>query len=107
MSNGTTCLRDFIPIQFEGQSYGRLWHHIDITERKRAKERTRLLSEITAQLLASDRPQEIAETLCRKVMEHLGCHVFFNFLVDEETDRLRLNACAGIPRGNGRGSQMA
>ena len=35
--------------------------------------------------------------LCRKVMDHLGCHVFFNFLLDEESGRLRLNACGGVP----------
>ena len=50
-----------------------------------AEERTRLLSEVTAELSASDQPQQIVETLCRKVMEHLDCHVFFNFLVDEQS----------------------
>ena len=30
-------------------------------------------------------------------MEHLDCQVFFNFLADEESGRLHLNACAGIP----------
>ena len=30
-------------------------------------------------------------------MAHLDCHAFFNFLVDEQAGRLRLNACAGIP----------
>lgn len=69
---------------------------IDITQRKRAEERTRLLSDITAQLLASDKPQWIAETLCRRVMEHIGCDAFFNFLVDEHSGRLHLNACAGV-----------
>jgi light-regulated signal transduction histidine kinase (bacteriophytochrome) len=29
-------------------------------------------------------------------MEHLDCHVFFNFLVEEKAGRLHLNACAGI-----------
>jgi PAS domain S-box-containing protein len=67
------------------------------SERRRAEERTRLLSEVTSQLLASDQPQRIVEALCRRVMEHLDCQVFFNFLVDEETGRLHLNACAGIP----------
>ena len=68
----------------------------DITDRKRAEERTRLLSEVTAQLLANDQPQRMVESLCRRVMDDLGCHVFFNFLVDEQQQRLRLNACAGI-----------
>ena len=69
----------------------------DITNRKQAEHRTELLSEVTAQLLASDHPQEIVDSLCRKVMEHLECHAFFNFLVDREAGRLHLNACAGIP----------
>jgi PAS domain S-box-containing protein len=66
----------------------------EIAERQRTEERTRLLSEVTAQLLASDQPHQIVEALCRRIMAHLDCHVFFNFLVDGQ--RLRLNACAGI-----------
>ncbi len=65
--------------------------------RARVEERTRLLSEVTAQLLASDRPQQLVETLCRRVMDHLGCHVFFNYLFDDSSDRLHLNACGGVP----------
>ena len=38
MRDGRTCLRDFIPMDLGGKSYGRLWHHIDITDRKRAEE---------------------------------------------------------------------
>ena len=68
----------------------------DVTDRKRAEERTRLLSEVSAQLLASNEPQRIIEALCRNVMDHLGCHVFFNFLADEEKRCLRLNAFAGV-----------
>ncbi|HJV36137.1 ATP-binding protein [Geomonas sp.] len=64
---------------------------------KRTAERLDLLAGTAAELLASDSPQEIVEELCRKVMEFLDCHCFFNFLVNEETDCLRLNACAGIP----------
>jgi signal transduction histidine kinase/CheY-like chemotaxis protein/PAS domain-containing protein/HPt (histidine-containing phosphotransfer) domain-containing protein len=80
----------------QGNVVGGVAVTVDLTERKRAEERTRLLSEITAELLASDKPQRIAERLCRRVMEHLGCHAFFNFLVDDESGRLHLNACAGI-----------
>lgn len=78
---------------------------MDISQRLQQEERLRLLSEVTSQLLASAQPQEIVEQLCRKVMDHLGCHVFFNFLVDEEAGRLRLNACAGIPEEMARGIQ--
>jgi PAS domain S-box-containing protein len=34
-------LRDFIPIYINGKSYGRLWLHMDITERQRAEEALR------------------------------------------------------------------
>ncbi|MFZ5832761.1 MAG: PAS domain S-box protein, partial [Planctomycetota bacterium] len=68
----------------------------DITQKKRIEEQTRLFSEVTAQLLASDEPQRIIDALCRKVMDYLGCHAFFNFLLDEASGRLHLNACAGV-----------
>lgn len=73
----------------------------DVTERKQAEERLRrtverleLLSEASAQLLASEKPQQIVEPLCWKVAGHLGCDVFVNYLVEE--DRLHLNACGGV-----------
>jgi PAS domain S-box-containing protein len=91
-----TCASDGTPLRFDGINY-------DITDRKRAEqtlrdseEQTRLLSEVTAGLLASDQPQRIVESLCRRIMEHLGCHVFCNFLVDEQSGGLHLNAYAGI-----------
>lgn len=34
MSNGKTCIRDFVPIFIGAKPYGRLWLHLDITERK-------------------------------------------------------------------------
>ncbi len=68
----------------------------EIAERKRQEERTALLSEVTSQLLSSNRPQQIVESLCQKVMTHLDCQAFFNYLVDEQAGRLHLNACAGI-----------
>jgi signal transduction histidine kinase len=41
MRGERTCLRDFIPIYVAGKSYGRLWHHLEITERKKAEEELR------------------------------------------------------------------
>jgi PAS domain S-box-containing protein len=35
LHGGRTCLRDFIPLNVDGKPCGRLWHHNDITERKR------------------------------------------------------------------------
>lgn len=59
--------------------------------------RFRLLSETASRLLSSEEPEEIVQAICRDVMNFLDCHVFFNFLVDEEASHLYLNAYAGIP----------
>ena len=76
----------------------------EIGERKQAEaslrqsnQRLDLLYETAGRLLASDSPQLVVNELCGKVMDFLDCHAFFNFLVEEETGCLRLNACAGIP----------
>ena len=76
---------------------------LDTTELKRAEqavrrtvERLELLAEVSSQLLASDRPQEIVDSLCRRVMEHLDCQVFFNYLLDQQQNKLRLNSSEGV-----------
>jgi PAS domain S-box-containing protein len=38
MQGGRTCLRDFVPVYIDGKSYGRLWHHLEITDRKKMEE---------------------------------------------------------------------
>ncbi len=77
----------------------------DITDRKKAEDSLRkslrrfeLLSQTAGELLQAPEPQKVVDTLCGKVMEHLDCHAFFNYLVDEKAGRLRLNASAGIPK---------
>ena len=67
----------------------------DITERKQAEEalleseaRFRLLAWTADRLLATPDPQAFADELCREVMQHLRCDVFFNFLADDEAARL-------------------
>jgi PAS domain S-box-containing protein len=76
----------------------------DITERKaneeslqQAMRRFELLAHTAATLLQSANPQGEVEALCTRVLGQLDCHAFFNFLVDHEAGKLRLNACAGIP----------
>ena len=79
---------------------------LDITERKliekqvrRSSDRFALLSETAGALLVSSSPQTVVEDLCRKVMAHLDSDIFFNFLVDEGSRRLHLNASGGIEAG--------
>ena len=75
----------------------------DITARKRIEEalqknalRLSLLHDTTAQLLETDDPQKLVETLARRMMELLDCQAFFNFLLAPDAGRLYLNAYAGI-----------
>lgn len=76
---------------------------VDITEReeseaalKRSNQRLDLLAASASRLLQSGAPQQLADALCREVMNFLGCDVFFNYLLDETEGVLKLNACAGI-----------
>jgi PAS domain S-box-containing protein len=58
--------------------------------------RFKLLSSTAGRLLATQDPQSLVEELCRAVMGHLDCQVFFNYLVGQRAGRLHLNACAGV-----------
>lgn len=69
---------------------------IDITERKQAEERLNLLADTANVLLVTDSPQNAVEALCLKALSILGCQCFFNFLIDQDSGRLKLNACTGI-----------
>ena len=100
LSNGGKKVREWLevsadPVLLDGRRHAILAMN-NITSRKRTEERLQLLSDVISQLLSSERPQEIVETLCRKVMEHLDCQVFFNFLVHSSENCLRLNAYAGV-----------
>jgi len=105
LSNGEIRWVDVYSSPFETRGRTLLFSVIhDITDRKLAEdslqksiERLDIISSTASRLLLSSEPQKIVEILCRKVMEHLGCDVFFNFLVDDEMNCLRLNAYAGIP----------
>jgi len=81
----------FAPVQGSVNAYGR-----DFTEHKRSEDYFRLLSETASLLLTSEEPQATVENFCTAVMQHLECDCFFNYLLDESTNRLHLNAWAGI-----------
>ncbi len=99
-----TILNSAVPFYTpEGGLSGVVVLNEDITESKQAEEELRksnrrleILAETAGQLLISGRPQAIINELCRKIMNHLGCQVFFNYLVDEQRGCLQLNAWEGI-----------
>ena len=64
---------------------------------RKSNQRLDLLAETASRLLKSDSPQEVVDSLCRKILAFLDCDAFFNYLVDGEKMRLHLNACGGIP----------
>ncbi len=64
--------------------------------------RFELLSMTAGELLKAKDPRAIIETLCKKVMEHLDCQVFFNYIADEAARKLRLNVYGGIPEEEAR-----
>ncbi|MBN1758400.1 MAG: MEDS domain-containing protein [Chitinispirillaceae bacterium] len=72
-------------------------HEKALSDQQRALRRFELLARTAGDLLHSREPQKIVEKLCSNVMHFLDCHVFFNFLTDEQVGRLHLNACMGIP----------
>jgi PAS domain S-box-containing protein len=72
------------------------------TDLQKSLNRFELLAHTADELLQSPDPQKLVSSLCREVMEHLGCHAFFNFLAVEGMGRLRLNAYAGIPEEEAR-----
>ena len=92
------------PLFIEGEATGVFVVAHDVTERKQAEEalqeshrRAELLAWTASSLLSTDDPWGFVEELCHKVMAELDCQVFTNYLVDEDTGRLHLNACAGVP----------
>jgi PAS domain S-box-containing protein len=76
----------------------------DITDRKRAEEalreqteRLRLLWEAAAVLLTADAPDAMLRGLLAKIGSHLGVDTYFNYMVNDAGDALRLASCEGIP----------
>lgn len=77
----------------------------DVTQRKRDEEaigtqneRLALLWEAAGVLLSTDEPDTMLQTLFAKISESLGLDVYFNFMVAESEDHLRLVSCAGVSK---------
>lgn len=77
---------------------------LDVEDRKKAEdalrkqtERMQLLWEAAAVLLTADDPDPMLRGLLAKIGPHLGVDVYFNYMVNESGDALRLASCDGIP----------
>jgi PAS domain S-box-containing protein len=75
----------------------------DISARKQAeqvlehsRERSEMLSEVSALLLTEEKPESLVRAIAGKLMRLLDCDLFLNYLVDESQVRLHLNAHGGI-----------
>ena len=55
-----------------------------------------ILAESARLLLSAEKPERIVQTVGERVMQYLHCHTFFNYLIEEGGQRMRLNAYAGI-----------
>ncbi|MEH1834400.1 MAG: response regulator [Nostoc sp.] len=75
----------------------------DITDRKQAEatvqasnQRLKLLSEVANDLLLNEDPKAFLASLFEKVSTHLGLEVYFNYLFQEDQQRLELYTSGGI-----------
>jgi PAS domain S-box-containing protein len=69
----------------------------NVTEQKRAEERLRLLWEAAAVLLTASDPDGMLRELFVRIGPHVGVDVYFNHVIDDSGDALRLASCEGIP----------
>lgn len=63
---------------------------------QKSRERLQLLSEAAASLLVSDDPDSLIQSLAGKVMDHLGCDVFINYITIPGEHAPKLNVHAGL-----------
>jgi PAS domain S-box-containing protein len=92
-----------------GQATGLATVGRNITERKQAEdrlrtqnERLRLLSESAGHLLSVEEPDAMVRGLFDRLKDHLGADAYFNFMVTDAGDALRLESCGGIPEETAR-----
>jgi len=68
-----------------------------VEELRKRTERLKLLSEAAAVLLTSDDPNAMMRGLFSRIAPHFGLDAYFNFMVDETGEALRMESCIGIP----------
>lgn len=62
-----------------------------------AEQRLRMLWEAAAVLLTTDEPDAMLRRVFERIAPHLGLDTYFNYMVSEAGDSLRLASCVGIP----------
>ena len=69
--------------------------HIEAVRRQ--GERLRLLWEAASVLLSTDNPEAMMRGLFARIAPHFNLDAYFNFMVDETGEALRMESCLGIP----------
>lgn len=69
---------------------------------RKQSERQRLLGEAAAVLLSTDEPDAMMHALFAKIAPHFGLDSFFNYMVNDAGDELRLEAHEGISQEEAR-----
>jgi signal transduction histidine kinase/CheY-like chemotaxis protein len=69
---------------------------------RQSEERLRLLWESAAVLLTTEEPDAMLRGLFTKLAPHFGLDTYFNYMVNDAGDALRLESCTGIPEETAR-----
>ncbi|MHC1743799.1 MAG: PAS domain S-box protein [Syntrophobacteraceae bacterium] len=102
LQGGRTCLRDFIPLFIDGRRYGRLWHHQDITERKRAElDLLKANEEITrrhgiATILLTAPEDRVYVEILDVVLVQMESHLGYLGYIDDQGDLVCPSMTQGI-----------
>jgi PAS domain S-box-containing protein len=69
----------------------------DVTERKAAEERTRILLDLARDLASTLDPSQILEQVCRRVASALGCDMVATYQWSDTEGRYRVTSQLGVP----------
>jgi len=91
------------PIVIDGTVVALVSMSLEVTDRHFAEEALKdgmqkldILAESARLLLTSDPTEQIVQKICERVMDHLDCQLFLNYLIEPSSGDLCLNAFAGL-----------
>jgi PAS domain S-box-containing protein len=93
------------PVVDDGVPVGVVGVSTDITIRRRAEDRTRLLSDAAAVLLSTDEPDVLLRGVFEKIAPAFDLDMYFDFMLDEAGAGLRLASSAGVTDDTARALQ--